>query len=48
MKMPELQDILEQYGKQYREKHSLPIYIKKTLNAIEKRRTAELGAHEDI
>ena len=46
--MPELQDILEQYGKQYKEKHSLPIYVKKTLNAIEKCRTAELGAHEDI
>ena len=48
MKMPELQNILEQYGKQYKEKHDLPIYVKKTLNAIEKCRTAELGAHEDI
>ena len=46
MKMPELQDILQQYGKQYKEKHNLPIYVKKTLNAIEKCRTAELGAHE--
>lgn len=46
--MPELQDILVQYGKQYKEKHNLPIYVKKTLNAIEKCRTAELGAHEDI
>ena len=36
MKMPELQNILEQYGKQYKEKHNLPIYVKKTLNAIEK------------
>ena len=34
--MPELQNILEQYGKQYKEKHNLPIYVKKTLNAIEK------------
>ena len=42
MKMPELQDILVQYGKQYKEKHNLPIYVKKTLNA------AELGAHEYI
>ncbi len=48
MKMPELQDILVQYGKQYKEKHNLPIYVKKTLNAIEKCRTAELGAHEYI
>ena len=46
--MPELQDILQKYGKQYKEKHNLPIYVKKTLNAIEKCRTAELGAHEDI
>ena len=46
--MPELQDILKQYGKQYKEKHNLPIYVNKTLNAIEKCRTAELGAHEDI
>lgn len=30
-----IQDILEQYGKQYKEKHNLPIYVKKTLNAIE-------------
>ena len=35
MKMPELQNILEQYGKQYKAKHNLPIYVKKTLNAIE-------------
>ena len=34
MKMPELQNILEQYGKQYKEEHDLPIYVKKTLNAI--------------
>ena len=47
MKMPELQNILERYGKQYKEKHNLPTYVKRTLNAIEKCRTAELGAHED-
>ena len=46
--MPELQDILNQYGKQYKQKHNLPIYVSKTLNAIEKCRTAELGAHEDV
>ena len=45
--MPELQDILNQYGKQYEQNHSLPIYVSKTLNAIEKCRTAELGAHID-
>ena len=48
IKMPELQNILKQYGSQYKEKHDLPIYVKKTLNAIEKCRTADLGAHEDI
>ena len=48
MKMPELQDILNQYGKQYKQNHNLPIYVSKTLNAIEKCRTAELGAHEDV
>ncbi len=31
-----------------KKKHNLPIYKKKTLNAIEKCRTAELGAHEYI
>ena len=34
--------------KQYKQKHNLPIYVNKTLNAIEKCRTAELGAHEDV
>ena len=46
--MPELQDVLIKYGKQYKQKHNLPIYVNKTLNAIEKCRTAELGAHEDV
>ena len=32
--MPELQNILKQYGSQYKEKYDLPIYVKKTLNAI--------------
>ena len=46
--MPELQDILKEYGNEYKKEHNLPIYVKKTLSAIEKCRTAELGAHEDI
>lgn len=46
--MTEIQDILKVYGKKYEEKHNLPIYVKKTLNAIKKCRTAELGAREDI
>ena len=29
--MPELQDILNQYGKQYKQNHNLPIYVSKTL-----------------
>ena len=40
MKMPELQQILQQYGNEYKEKHDLPIYVKITLNAIEKCRKA--------
>ena len=46
--MPEMQDILKKYRKDYEKKHNLQIYIKKTLDAIEKCRTAELGAHEDV
>ena len=46
--MVELQDIIKKYGKEYKEKHKLMPHIQKTMNAIEKCRTAELGAHEDI
>lgn len=46
--MPELQDILNQYGEQYKELNNIPIYVKKTLKAIEVCRTSELGAHEDV
>ena len=46
--MTELQDILNQYGQQYKANHNLPIYVLKALNAIEICRTAELGAHEDV
>ena len=46
--MPEIQDILHIYGKEYKQKHNLPIYVTKALNAIEQCRTSDLGAHEDI
>ena len=46
--MVELQDIIKKYGKEYKEKHKLMPHIQRTMNAIEKCRTAELGAHEDV
>lgn len=46
--MVELQEIIKKYGKDYKEKHKLMPYKTKTLDAIEKCRTGELGAHEDI
>lgn len=45
--MIEVQDIFQQYGAAYREKHKLPLHVLKAMNAIEKCRTAALGAHAD-
>lgn len=41
----EVAGIFRRYAKQYIEKHKQPAYILKTIGAIEKCRTAELGGH---
>ena len=46
--MPEVQEIIKKYGKEYKEKHKLLPHIAKTMGAIEKCRTGELGAHIDV
>ena len=46
--MPEVQDIFNKYGESYREKHKLMPYKLKTMNAIEKCRTKQLGYHKDV
>ena len=46
--MVELQEIIKKYGKEYKEKHKLISYKLKTLEAIEKCRTGELGGHIDV
>ena len=46
--MSEVQDIIKKYGKEYKEKHKLLPHIAKTMGAIEKCRTGELGAHIDV
>mgnify|MGYP003291414330 CR=1 FL=1 len=46
--MVEMQEIMKKYGKGYRENHKMMGYKLKTMEAIEKCRTAELGAHEDV
>lgn len=45
--MPEVQGIFQKYGKEYKEGHKMMPHIIKAMEAIEKCRTAELGAHED-
>ena len=46
--MPEVQDIFNKYGESYRRTHKMMPYKLKTMNAIEKCRTEELGYHKDI
>ena len=45
--MIELQDIFNQYGDEYRDKHNLPHNILRTMGAIEFCRTAKMGGHAD-
>ena len=45
--MIEVQDILQQYGTEYREKHKLSLVQLKAMSAIEKCRTSQLGGHID-
>lgn len=46
--MLEIQEIIKKYGKEYKKKNRLLPHIAKTMGAIEKCRTAKLGAHIDI
>ena len=45
--MPEVQDIFQTYGDAFKRTHSLSFEQLKAMSAIEKCRTAELGAHID-
>lgn len=45
--MPEVQDIFRQHSAEYLENHNVPYHIFKTMRAIERCRTAGLGAHVD-
>lgn len=46
--MIEMQEIIKKYGKEYKEKNKIMPHILKAMDAIEKCRTGELGAHEDV
>lgn len=45
--MIEIQDIFNQYGDEYREKHNLPHNVLRTMCAIEFCRTEKMGGHMD-
>ena len=45
--MLEVQDLFLMHGKDYRQKHKLPIHILKAMSAIERCRTSSLGGHTD-
>ena len=47
MVMPEVQDIFNLYGDDYRKSHGLSLIQHKAMAAIQTCRTAELGAHMD-
>ena len=46
--MPEVQDVFRLYGEAYRQEYKLSYSQLKAMSAIQKCRTAELGAHLDI
>lgn len=46
--MPELQNIFADHGEEYRQSHQLSLVQSKAMTAIERCRTAALGAHMDI
>ena len=46
--MLEVQDIIKNYGEEFKKNHKLMPYKLRAMNAIEKCRTAELGAHIDV
>jgi hypothetical protein len=43
----EVADIFHQYGSSYRERYKMPLHHIRTMRAIERCRTAELGGHRD-
>jgi hypothetical protein len=43
----EVADVFRQYGSSYRERHKMPLNQLRTMRAIERCRTAELGGHVD-
>jgi len=45
--MPEVQDVFDLFGAAYRQSHAMSIVQHKAMSAIQKCRTAELGAHID-
>jgi len=45
--MPELQDVFQLFGDEYRESHKLSYVQAKAMNAIEQCRTSKLGCHID-
>ena len=46
--MPEVQDIFQAFGDAYKQAHNLSLQQLKAMSALQKCRTAELGAHVDI
>ena len=45
--MAEVQDIFQQYGRDYQARHKLPAHVLKAIKGIERCRTSELGYHMD-
>ena len=45
--MPELQEIFQQYGGEFRKTHRLPLNQLKAISAVEACRTSVLGGHVD-
>lgn len=45
--MVEIQDIFNKYGGEYKKVHNLPLRVLKTIRAIERCRTSEMGGHVD-
>ena len=46
--MPEIQDILIQYGSDYCQNHSISYTQQKVINALMKCRTSSLGGHVTV
>ena len=46
--MPEVQDIFQSHGNEYLKKHKVSLVQLKAISAIQKCRTAELGANHNV